>query len=100
MLGKKKCTAETVGRIEKYSVRGCDNPHVLSVSYTVDGKDYLLKESVKWKSSPIKLGRLTVGSRNTPVLPDCSVGAQVRVMYNPTRPQRAYLPHNKGHMTD
>ena len=103
MWGKKKCTAETLGEILSFKSRGLEGVTMVTVKFTVDGTEYTVKESLKYKSKAIKLGFLPIGQRKTPVLKgaageDREIGVKVRMKYDPQKPKRAYLPDNKGWM--
>ncbi|MDO4572805.1 MAG: DUF3592 domain-containing protein [Clostridia bacterium] len=90
-----RCTASTEGRVIRLRSRSLDFPTVVTVQYEAGGQSYELSESLKLKSSPVKLGFLPIGQRKTPRI-SARVGSAVRVSYNPEKPQEAYLPENTG----
>lgn len=98
MLNKRKCTTLTMGTIVDLRVKGIDSPTIITVEYTAAGRTYEIKESIKLRREPIKLGRLPIGQRGVPVLGDTRVGSQVRVLFNPADPSKAYLLDNEGHV--
>lgn len=91
-------TGETTGVVERIRSYGVDRPSVAYVRYRVDGVDYTFRETLKVRSSAIKLGPVPIGRRKTYVL-DCSLGSTVRVNYLPSDPSRAILTDNRGVMT-
>lgn len=91
-------TGETTGVVERIRSYGVDRPSVAYVRYRVDGVDYTFRETLKVRSSAIKLGPVSIGQRKTYVL-DCSPGSTVRVNYLPSDPSRAILTDNRGVMT-
>ena len=90
-------TGETTGVVERIRRGGADHASYAYVRYCVDGVEYTLRESLKLKSSLIKLGPIPIGQRKTYVL-DCGVGSTVRVSYLPSDPSRAILTDNRGIM--
>jgi len=96
MLFGKKNTAETVGMIEMLDPGDGKGPAYIAVSYMVDEKEYTIKETVKMKSKPIKVGKTVVGQRRLPVMSWIEIGAEVAVRYNTDHPEKASLPRNKG----
>ena len=91
-------TGETTGVVERIRSYGVDRPSVACVRYRVDGAEYTFRETLKVKSSAIKLGSVPIGQRKTYVL-DCAPGSTVRVSYLPSDPSRAILTDNRGVMT-
>ena len=90
------CTEATTGKIIDLKAKGQDFATIIKVQYEVDGNFYTIDESIKLKSEKIKLGFLTIGQKRVPVMGNTSVGTSVRVMYNPSVPEEAFLPDNIG----
>lgn len=92
-------TCETPGIITDLRLKGSDGPFVMTVSYSVNGIEYTVKESVKLKSSTIKAGAIPVGQRKTPVIGDIRKGSSVTVKHDPADPARALIKGNDGFIT-
>lgn len=90
------CTETTTGKIIDLKVKGQDFATIIKVQYEIDGNTYTIDESIKLKSEKIKFGFLTIGQKRVPVMGNTSVGTMVRVMYNPSAPEDAFLPDNVG----
>lgn len=71
---------------------------MIVVSYTVEGQEYQIKESVKLKSKAIKIGFLPIGQERYPAMGEIKKGTVVKVKYNSSDPARAYLVDNVGIM--
>lgn len=100
---RKKCTAPAVGTVVKVKRGGLERPTVIWVSYQAEGGEYTLHETMKLKSEWIRLGKFPIGQRKTAKLRNleggyADTGTRVRVLYNPDKPQMAYLPDNVGFM--
>jgi hypothetical protein len=96
MFKKRNCTVEAMGKIVAVKDRGMDYPTMIRVEYIANGLSYELEESLKLKTSAIKLGPIHIGQKSVPVLKHTAVGSIVRVLYNSADPQEAYLPDNVG----
>lgn len=95
-MRKKKCTEMTTGVVEAIRIKGLDFPTVIAVRYSVQGKEYTVKESLKLKNIPIKVGKLTTGQKKVPVLGPVQVGMSLPIKYNPLKPKKAYIVGNDG----
>ena len=94
-FNEKKCVSETQGTLIKKRWNG-DVWHI-SVQYTVNGIDYICTEQLKYKKiSTYKLGALLVGMHSKAALESIEIGTKLRVLYNPNKPKRSFLPDNKG----
>lgn len=93
---KANCTQTVEGRVKELKNKGMDFPTLISVEYEVDGKIYVVTESIKLKSEWIKLGFLPVGQKRIPVMGATSVGSPAIISYNPNNPAEAFLTHNIG----
>lgn len=96
MIFKKKNTALTVGMIELLDPGDDKSPAYIAVSYMVDEQEYTIRETVKMKNKPIKVGRETVGFKRLPVGSWVEIGAETPVMYDTNDPANGWLPKNKG----
>jgi len=98
MIRKKECTSITNGKVVSYKKRsGLDFPDSITVEYEVNNKKYQIEETVKLKSTLIKIGFIPIGQRKVPRL-QASVGDIVEVRYNPNKPDKAYIVGNEGIM--
>ncbi len=96
MFGKKKNAVRTTGIIELLDPGDEGREAYIAVSYMVEEKEYTIRETVRMKSKPIKVGKTTVGHRTRPALGWIKVGSEARVEYDPADPASARLPDNKG----
>ena len=96
IFGKGKNTAEAVGMIELLDPGDDKNPAHIAVSYMVNEQEYTIKETVKMKKKPIKVGKQTVGHKILPAMPWVEIGAEVPVRYDSNNPSEGWLPKNKG----
>ena len=92
-------TGRTQGTVHRWKPGGLDHPDVIEVGYTVDGRDYLLRETVKQKNQWIKVGKLPIGQWKVPCLGPLQVGDPVLVQYDKAHPHKGVLPQNGGVMT-
>jgi len=76
---------------------GADCPLIMYVEYEVDGVSYMLKETVKLKSTVIKLGPIPIGQRKVPQI-SAKRGEIVTVVYDPAKPSHAHVKGNEGFM--
>lgn len=95
----KRCTMETQGEIVKLKLKSGDGPFVITVRYEVDFTNYMIKESVKLKSTAIKAGKIPIGQKKTPVIGEIKEGTSVTVRYNPNNPEEAFVKGNEGFIT-
>lgn len=89
---------KTIGYVKEIKPGGLDRPGVIKVEYCVGGKIYVVRETLKLKSEPIKLGFLTIGQRKTPKIGTIEVKDEVWVAYSPGNPARAHIVGNDGSM--
>lgn len=95
---RKRCTQVVEGVVTNLKSRGLDSPTVISVEYQVDGKSYIVKESIKLRNETIKIGFLPIGQRGVPRMGDTTVGSAASINYNPSNPTEAYISKNIGIM--
>ncbi len=92
---KKKCTQQTVGTLLKRK-RSTNTWHLI-VEYHVDGRRYICREQMKFQiQKTYKIRCLPVGFQAVSALQNAEVGSDIRVMYNPKKPYKSYLPDNEG----
>ncbi len=89
------CTAETVGTIIKSLVSQDETPR-LTVSFAVNGNEYVFSENITTKSETIKIGFLPVGQKKVWLVKSWRVGETVPVVYNPANPKEAHIKGNDG----
>lgn len=95
LLRKDRCTQETTGTLIKKKWNG--NVWHLTVEYTVAGIRYTCTEQLRYRiTKKYKIGRIPIGHHATASLPNIEEGTKVRVMYNPDKPKKSYLPDNEG----
>ena len=90
--------ATTEGIVISRKSAGLDDPTYIGVRYKVKGKEYEIKESLKYKSEIIKLAFLPIGQRKTFKLENAYVGESLVVCYKLGKPEKAYLRDNRGSM--
>lgn len=98
---KKLCTSITTGKVIQLKVKGLDMPTMITVSYSANGNDYQITESLKLKSKAIKIGFLPIGQKKISVIEhrtgvEVIKGCEVKVNYNPNTPSMAYITDNIG----
>ena len=69
-IHKKRCTAETDGTVMNIQGKGSEGLTVITVEYEVKNQKYQIKESIKLKSTVIRIGFLPIGQRKTPRMPN------------------------------
>ena len=99
MVNKKRCTETTTGVVVELRSLGIDDPTVVSVGYEVDGVEYKISETLKYKSTAIKIGFLPIGMKKSIVMGEARVGTVTSVSYNPSKPSEAYITNNVGHFS-
>ncbi len=84
------------GKIVCLGENNGDFPMSITVAFRVGPKVYALIERIRLKNDPVKIGPVSVPVRRkrVPMLGDVSLGAKVRVAYNPENPNNAWLPDN------
>lgn len=65
------------------------------MEYEVNGKKYTLKENVTHKITAIKIGNIPIGQTKEEYI-TAPLGGNVEVMFNPDKPEMAYLKNNTG----
>ena len=94
-FNEKKCVCEEEGTIIKKRWNG--DVWFISVLYAVNGINYTCTEQIKYKKiSTYKLGALPVGIHSKIALDSIEIGTRIRVLYDPNKPKRSFLPDNKG----
>lgn len=88
-------TAGTVASVSKPLVAG--EPTVICVAYMVAGREYTLREHLKFKAEGVGAGGYIVNIRKTPVA-SLAVGDEVEIAYDPADPANAVLVANTGFM--
>lgn len=104
-MNQKKCDKECVGIIRELKIKGLDFPTVISVEYTVDGKKYVLNENLIMKRDkkyvlgfiPIRYTTKSLIELRTGV--KAIAGNNVKIKYDSSNPQNAYLVDNVGKVT-
>jgi len=94
-INKNLCTEITNGTVVSLKDKGLNFPRIVTVEYQVDSTTYQISESIKLKSSVIKLGPIPIGQRKTAKI-NTRMGSKVKINYNPDIPSMAYLTDNKG----
>lgn len=97
MIDKKKCTEIADGIVINLKVMGLEHASIVTVKYEVNDTSYEISETVKLKSECIKLGFIPIGQRKVSRI-NSSVGSIVKVSYNPSNPQEAFLTENIGNI--
>lgn len=93
---KNKFYQSTEGTIIDIKSKGLDFPTIITVAYEVQNKQYQISESLKLKNEVIKIGFLPIGQKRTPKIKNIGIGEKVKVSYDTTSPEKAYLSDNKG----
>ena len=62
---------------------------MITVSYNVNGQDYMVKETVKLKTETLKAGIIPIGQKKTFVMGDVKAGDEIKVRYDEKRPEKA-----------
>ena len=101
MFGKKKCTADAIGKIIYFRVGNSEMPTQILVEFIVDEQKYIIKDTLKLESETIYAGKIPVGQRKQPKLKstdgtEVREGSLVYVKYNPKNPNKAYILGNEG----
>lgn len=94
---KKNCTNTVDGKVVSLEFRGMKGVDIITVEYEINGKKHQIKETVKLKSVPIKLGFLPIGQKKTPKI-NTKIGSTIQVRYNTNNPSEAYIVGNDGIM--
>ncbi len=94
-MNKKIYTAQTKGTIIKSLLASTETPR-LTVSYTVDGRDYTLTENVTSKSETIKIGFIPIGQRKIWQVKKVNVGEELEIVYDPSNPNKSHIKGNDG----
>ena len=93
-VNRANCTQTVEGRVREVKAKGQDFPTMISVEYQVNGRAYIVTESLKLKSEKVKLGFLPIGQKRVPVMGNTAVGSAAAVCYNPSNPTEAFITHN------
>ena len=72
---------------------------VVTATYIVDGETYCIKERLKYKIEPIKIGFLPIGQRSEPKVKCCNVGDEVTILYDINNPKKGHIKGNDGIIT-
>ena len=96
---KKYYRGLTRGTVEDIKLKGLDHPWVITVSYNVNGQDYMVKETVKLKTETLRAGRIPIGQKKTFVMGDVKAGDEIMVRYDEKRPEKAIVEGNDGAVT-
>lgn len=100
MIRRSACTEQTVGNIVDIKCRNSEGVAKITVRYNVNGMEYTIRESLKLISKMIKVGGMPIGQRKVPRLGNVKIGTQLRVQYNPSKPQKAFLSDNVGRINE
>lgn len=94
---RKKCTAQTRGKIINKRSLGVNQPTMIYVRYEVDGTSYEFFETMKYGTEVATIGKnIPIGQKSKPKLGSTEIGKRVNVNYNPKKPEMAYLTDNVG----
>lgn len=96
---KKYYRGLTRGTVEDIKLKGLNHPWVITVSYNVNGQDYMVKETVKLKTETLRAGRIPIGQKKTFVMGDVKAGDEIMVRYDEKRPEKAIVEGNDGAVT-
>lgn len=92
---KKKYTEKTLGTVVNVfrSLYVNDGRPKYTIEYYDGyGNKFILKEWAKYKTTFYKVGKITIGNKNH--IEFFNVGDKVTIMYNPKKPQKAYIEEN------
>lgn len=92
-----RCTASVLGTVTNLSRKGIDRPTVITVEYQANGQLWHVSESLKLRSEAIRIGKIPIGQRKTPVLGRVEIGDTLPVRYCPEAPSIALIEGNEGH---
>lgn len=104
-MDKKNYDKETIGVIKKIKNNGIDFPSSIVVEYTVDGKKYVLNENLIMKrNKKYVFGFIPIGYTTKSLIElrtgvKAIVGNNVKIKYDTSNPQNAYLVDNVGKVT-
>ena len=90
-IHKKRCTAETDGTVMNIQGNGSQGLTVITVEYEVKNQKYQIKESIKLKSTVIRIGFLPIGQRKTPRMPNTFIGGKAVDKKNTEKTQKEYI---------
>ena len=96
---RKAYGGRTVGRVVRIKYRGAHQPPVLFVSYEVDGNQYEISETVKFRSQAIRFYGIPIGQRKTWQLGPLQEGDPVTVHYLCQNPGFAMIAGNDSFLT-
>lgn len=91
-----RCTVRAEGIVERFDSRGLHSPTLITVAYTAGTQTYRVRESLKYRSEAIRLGKLPIGQRKLPVLGKLRPGDRLTVRYCPENPALALIEGNEG----
>lgn len=86
---------EVSGIVIDLTSKGIDGPTVVTVEYEVEGKKYVINETLKLKNEVIKLGFLPIGQRQIPKV-KCKKGESIVVIYDENNPEKGHIKGNDG----
>lgn len=92
----KNYQGRTVGTVVSLKSKGLNSPTIITVEYLVNGISYSIKETMKLKSEPIKLGAIPIGQRKVPIIGKVMIGSSVYVKYDLNNPAKALIEGNDG----
>ncbi len=69
---------------------------MVTVEYVVDGKNYKITESIKWKCELIKIDFLPIGQKCYAKMGATTVGSTAEISFNPNNPAEAFITKNVG----
>ncbi len=92
-----RCTASVLGTVTSLSRKGIDRPTIVTVEYQANGQLWHVSESLKLRSEAIRIGKIPIGQRKTPVLGRVEIGDTLPVRYCPEAPSIALIEGNEGH---
>jgi hypothetical protein len=92
---EKKCTAEVMGEVVQIIQGNLDAPAKIVVVYTVDDKQYTVKEGIVLKGKTFGQVTSPVGMGRKPVMGYIWEGIKTPVLYNPDKPEESVIKNNK-----
>lgn len=92
----KNYQGKTIGKVIFLKSKGLNSPIIITVEYLVNGISYSIKETMKLKSEPIKLGAIPIGQRKVPIIGKVMIGSSVYVKYDLNNPAKALIEGNDG----
>ena len=93
---KQKYTLLVKAQVADIIRKGSDFPDVVCAVYSVNGKQYTVKETLKLKSEAIKIAGVPIGTKKIYVLGSIKKGDTVTVRCDERDPSKAIIDGNDG----